>query len=161
MAADNTLQNEFKNIPWFSELTPIQSERLAAITKLLVSNPGEELFREGVYIILSGEVLLENYIPSLGKVGMVKAEALDVIGWSSLTPVVRQRSATARICRTARVLAIEGEALTRLCEEDHDLGFLIMRRVANIVASQFLTTRLHLYDLIRNSNHSLAQSNLF
>jgi CRP/FNR family transcriptional regulator, cyclic AMP receptor protein len=166
MAANIALQTEIKNIPWFSELTSFQVERLIAISTVRVFTPGEEIFREGdradcVYIILSGEILLENYIPSLGKVGTVKAEALDVIGWSSLTPVVRQRTATARVCRSVRVLAIEGEALTRLCEEDHDLGFLVMRRIANIVASQFLTTRLHLYDLIRNTSHSLSQSNLF
>ena len=157
---------EIQNIPWFSELTPIQVERLARISHLCDCKPGEELFREGdrtdyLYIVLSGQILAENYIPSLGKQGALHADPLDVIGWSCLTPVVRQRIATARVSQAAHLLAIEGEPLARLCESDHDLGFIIMRRVANIVASQFLATRLYLYDIIQNTSHSLAQSNLF
>jgi len=157
---------EIRNIPWFNELTSSQVERLARISSIQNSQPGEELFREGdrveyLYIILSGKIAIENYIPSLGKQIVNAGEPLDVIGWSCLTPVVRQRTATARVCQPSRLLSINGEALAQLCEEDHDLGFLIMRRVANIVASQFLATRLHLYDIIRNSSHSLAQSNLF
>ncbi len=160
------LIEEIRNIPWFNELTPTQVERLASISTIHSSQPGEELFREGdrvdnLYIILTGKIVLENYIPSLGKQIINAGEPLDVIGWSCLTPVVRQRTATARVCQPSRLLSINGEALSQLSEEDHDLGFLIMRRVANIVASQFLSTRLHLYDIIRNSSHSLAQSNLF
>jgi CRP/FNR family cyclic AMP-dependent transcriptional regulator len=166
MANIDNLYEEIHNIPWFSELTSLQLERLALISAIRSVQPGEELFREGdradnVYIILSGEILLENFIPSLGKVGFLKAQPLDVVGWSSLTPVVRQRTATARICQAGHVLMIDGAALSRLCENDHDLGYIIMRRVANIVASQFLSTRLHLFDIIRNTTHSLSQSNLF
>jgi CRP-like cAMP-binding protein len=166
MIYTRTLVEEIQNIPWFSELTSFQSERLASIATIRQAQPGEELFREGdrtdfLYIILSGQILVENYIPSLGKQGVTHAEPLDVIGWSCLTPMVRQRIATARVCQPSRLLCIQGEPLARLCEEDHDLGFLVMRRVSNIVASQFLATRLYLYDIIQNSSHSLAQSNLY
>ncbi len=154
-----SLIEEIQNIPWFNELTYAQVEQLAAISKIRQIQPEEELFREGdrtdfMYVILSGQILVENYIPSLGKHGVTHAEPLDVIGWSCLTPMVRQRIATARACQPSRVLAIEGESLAQLCDSDHDLGYLIMRRVANIVASQFLATRLYLYDIIQNSSQN-------
>lgn len=158
---------EIQNIPWFNELSSTQVEKLAEIARIESVDPGEELFKEGdrpdtLYVVLDGEIVLENYIPSVGKHFLAKAEPLDVVGWSSLTPVVRQRSVTARVCQPSRVLAIQGEALFHLCETDHDLGFLVMRRVSNIVASHYLNSRLHLYDLIRNSSTpSLSQSNLF
>jgi CRP/FNR family transcriptional regulator, cyclic AMP receptor protein len=160
------LVDEILNIPWFSELTTAQAEQLAEISRICECKTGDELFKEGdradnLYIVLSGQILAENYIPSLGKHGVLHAEPLDVIGWSCLTPVVRQRVATARACLPSRVLSIEGEPLVHLCENDHDLGYIVMRRVANIVASQYLATRLYLYDIIQNSSHSLAQSNLF
>jgi hypothetical protein len=39
-----------------------------------------------------------------------------------------------------------------MCDEDHDLGYLIMKRLANVVASQYLVNRLVLYDLIIKNN---------
>ena len=35
-----------------------------------------------------------------------------------------------------------------LCEEDNHIGFVIMRRLANVVATNMLTTKLQLLDLI-------------
>jgi CRP-like cAMP-binding protein len=167
MTPNAVVIQEIKNIPWFYELNSSQVEKLADIAWLKFVSTGDELFKEGdrpdcLYIILDGEVILENYIPSAGTHFLAKAEPLDVVGWSSMTPIVRQRSVTARVCRPTRVLTIRGEALFRLCEADHDLGFLVMRRIANIVATHYLNSRLHLYDLIRNSSTpSLSQSNLF
>jgi hypothetical protein len=40
----------------------------------------------------------------------------------------------------------------KICETDCDLGFIIMRRLANIVASRMLNHRLHLMRLITNQN---------
>jgi CRP/FNR family cyclic AMP-dependent transcriptional regulator len=158
-----SLIEEIHNIPWFYELTPIQIDRLAKISRIQQFQPEEVLFHEGdrfdnLYIILSGEVIFENYIPTIGNHTVAHAEPLDVIGWSCLTPVVRQRPATVKALSHGRIISIKGEELIKLCEEDHDLGYLIMRRVANIVASQFLSIRLHLYEIIRNTTHSLTQT---
>jgi CRP/FNR family transcriptional regulator, cyclic AMP receptor protein len=159
-----SLIEEIQNIPWFNELTPAQVEQLAAISRIAEFHPEEIVFHEGdrtdfMYVVLSGQILAENYIPSLGDQGVLHAEPLDVIGWSCLTPMVRQRIATARACQPSRLLAIEGEALASLCDSDRDLGYVIMRRVANIVASQFLATRLYLYDIIQNFAPAVDRSN--
>ncbi len=162
-----SLVEEIQNIPWFHELTPIQIDRLAKISRCQYFQPDEELFHEGdrvenLYIILSGEIILENYVPTMGNLIVAHANPLDVIGWSCLTPVVRQRTATVKALKLAHVISIKGEELIKLCEEDPDLGYIVMRRVANIVASQFLSTRLHLYEIIRNTTtHSLIQPESF
>ena len=166
MNLPNELIHEIQNVPWFNELSSFQVECLAQICSFREVKPGEELFREGdrpdnLYVVLSGEIVLEYFIPSMGKLCLTRAEPLDIVGWSCMTPIARQRAVTARACQPSRLIAIKGEELLGLCEEDHDLGYLVMRRVANVVASHFLTTRLHLFELIRNSAHSLAQSNLF
>jgi CRP-like cAMP-binding protein len=161
-----SLIKDIQNIPWFHELTPIQIDRLADISMIHTLQPEEVLFQEGdrvenLYIILSGEVLFENYIPTMGNHAVSHAESLDVIGWSCLTPIVRQRTATVKALKLARLVSIKGDDLIKLCEEDSDLGYIIMRRVANIVATQFLSTRLHLYEIIRSSTHSLTQPGPF
>ena len=73
---------------------------------------------------------------------------LDVVGWSSLTPVVRQRISTVRALQPTRLLVLESDSLRRICDEDHDLGYIIMRRVANVVASRLLTMRLHMLETL-------------
>ena len=158
MENQSSLVEDIQNIPWFHELTVNQIERLAKISVIQNLQPEEILFQEGdrvenLYIILSGEVVLENYIPTMGNQDVTHAEPLDVIGWSCLTPVVRQRTVTIKALKLARLVSIKGEDLINLCQEDSDLGYIIMRRVANIVASQFLSTRLHLYEIIRSTTH--------
>ncbi|MDY6868444.1 MAG: cyclic nucleotide-binding domain-containing protein [Chloroflexota bacterium] len=142
-----------KSIPWFLELSPESIQRLCAVADVQSFCPNDVIFSEGeqhsyLYIILEGKVSVESYVPGYGPMPIFTAESLDVIGWSSLTPVVRQKTGTARILEPTRLLAFEANALMELCESDCDLGFIIMRRLANIVASRLLTHRLHLLELI-------------
>jgi hypothetical protein len=38
--------------------------------------------------------------------------------------------------------------LIPMCEEDHDIGFCVYKRISNVAARTFLTTRLQLLNLI-------------
>jgi CRP/FNR family transcriptional regulator, cyclic AMP receptor protein len=155
------IKQALENIPWFLDLNGSQLERLANIASFQQVNVGEEVFHEGdredfLYIVLEGQVALETFVPSRGLIKTFTAEPLDIFGWSSLTPVVRQRLSNARAVLPCRLIAIEGESLKVLCDEDHDVGFVIMRRLANIVASRLLSTRLALFDVIvQNSNETV------
>ena len=152
-----------QSIPWFVDLSPSQVERLASIAGIRCVSSGEELFREGdregyMYVVLEGQLNLENYVPTHGVLYLYTANPLDILGWSSMTPVVRQLTASARAISAAKLIAFDSEALHILCEEDHDLGYIIMRRLANVVASQLLVSRLSLYDLImRNAQDQPLQ----
>jgi CRP/FNR family cyclic AMP-dependent transcriptional regulator len=151
-----------ENIPWFLDLKRSQLELLAKIARFQQVNAGEEVFREGdredyLYIVMEGQLSLETFVPSRGLIRTFTAEPLDIFGWSSLTPVVRQRLSNARAVIPCRLIAIEGESLKNLCEQDHDIGYIIMRRLANIVASRLLSTRLALFDVIvQNSNEVIG-----
>jgi len=78
------------------------------------------------------------------------AEPMDVVGWSSVTPVVRRRTAGAQAVLPSCLARLDAAGLRKLCEEDHDLGYIVMRRMANVVASRLLTTRLQLLDMFAN-----------
>ena len=75
------------------------------------------------------------------------AEPMDIVGWSSITPVVRQRTAAARAVLPSRLVRMLAVELYKLCDEDHDLGYVVMRRLSNVIASRLLTTRLQLLDM--------------
>lgn len=145
--------NAIKNIPWFFELKPESVQRLTSIAEIRTFDANEVIFAEGeqhpfLYVVLEGKVCLESFVPGRGSLPIFTAESLDVIGWSSMTPVVRQKTSTARALEPVTMLAFGAEDLMELCETDCDLGFIIMRRLSNVVASRFLTHRLHLLELI-------------
>ena len=142
-----------KSVPWFLELNPESLQRLSGIANLCSFNTGDILFSEGeqhpiLYILLEGKVLLESFVPGHGIMPIFVAESLDVVGWSSLTPMVRQKTSTARVLEHTVALSFASEAMMELCESDCVLGFVIMRRLANIVASRYLNHKLHLLELI-------------
>lgn len=144
--------DELKKIPWFRELTPEHFQRMAAIATLRSVKAGETLFREGekedyLYIVMEGRVALDMFVPHRGKVRFYTVEKMDVFGWSSVTPVVRQRTAGAIAVMDGRVVALDAEKLRQICDEDHDLGYVVMRRLANIVAGRLMVTRLQLIDM--------------
>ena len=152
------ITNTIKSIPWFFDLSSESVQRLSLIAKIFEFPEGEEIFAEGeqhpnLYIILDGKIGLESIVPGHGPLLISTTESLDVIGWSSLTPVVRQNTCSAFVIEPARVLMFNADSLMSLCEEDCDLGFTIMRRLANIVASRLLTHRLQLLELLTFKNN--------
>lgn len=145
-----------KRIPWFVDLTKAQLDNLASIMTPHELETGEILFHEGdredyLYILLEGQMVLEVEVPTRGQVVMYTAEELDIIGWSSMTPIVRQRTASARATRPSLLLGFNNKLLQQFCDEDHELGYVIMRRLANIVANRVLTTRICLLEIIAQS----------
>jgi CRP-like cAMP-binding protein len=152
---ETSLTASLQSIPWFLELKPAQMERLAQIAHIVHLQMGECLFVEGeqidmLYLVLNGRVIIESYVPTRGQLEIFSAELLDIIGWSSLTPVVRQRAFSARAVQAAALIGFDGPALRQLCEQDHDIGYIVMRRIANVIASRLLVTRLHLVNMIAN-----------
>jgi CRP/FNR family transcriptional regulator, cyclic AMP receptor protein len=155
-----------RSIPWFLELNPTEMENLANISFLRQAKTNEDLFVEGekedyLYVVLEGQLSLEIYIPTRGRMCITSAEPLDIIGWSSMTPVVRQKTASARATVPTRLIGFDAEALYRMCEEDHHLGYIIMRRLSNVVASRLLTTRIHLMDAFIYSGQKPGASQTF
>lgn len=153
----STLIETLKTIPWFLELKPQQISALAAISTIVEVKAGNSIFCEGdrvdnIYIILSGAIGMDMAVPTQGIVRIYTAEALDIIGWSKLTPVVRQRTASATALKDSTLLVINGDEMSQLCEDDPRVGYVVMRRLANVVASNLLTIKLQLIDLILQSN---------
>jgi CRP-like cAMP-binding protein len=152
MDDEKSLKEMLQAIPWFQELTDEHFLKIASISNAVVLPKDELLFRQGdkqeyLYILIEGRVGIELYSPERGYIRVFTAEPLDVVGWSSATPVVRQRTASARAVFESRLVAIDSAELNRLCEEDHELGYIVMRRLANVVAGRLMICRLQLIDL--------------
>ncbi len=142
----------FQEIPWFKELKLEYIQKIATISHLRHFKAGEVFFHEGdkqdfFYVVLEGRVALDMFIPHHGKVRFYTAEPWDTFGWSSVTPVIHQRTAGAVAVVAGAVIGTDAGKLRQLCDEDHDLGYLVMSRLANVVASRLIVTRLQLLDM--------------
>jgi len=157
---DNTLDtiDTLKNIPLFFEFKPGQLEQIAQISDLIEIDPGDIPIHEGakldfVYILLEGEIKVEVFVPTFGQVETSRLGPFDILGWSAMTPIVRQRTGTTTALTHCRLLRIDGKMLYQLCEEDHDIGFIVYRRLAIVAARSFLTTRIQLMNLLAKSGN--------
>lgn len=152
MSPEEKIYTELLKIPWFQELKVEHVRQIAEISTLRPFKAGEVFFHEGdkqdfFYIVLSGRVALDMFVPHRGKVRFYTCEEWDNFGWSAVTPVVRTRTAGAMAVVDGVVISTDVTKLNELCERDHDFGYIFMRRMSNVIASRLLVTRLQLLDI--------------
>jgi CRP-like cAMP-binding protein len=155
MESNSSITDILGSIPWFTELNREQRNRIERISKRLSVSASEYIFLEGdkedyVYILLQGQLAIVMMVPGQEELCVHLAQPNEIIGWSSVTPIIRQRTASARALTPSQLLAIDSVKLREFCDEDHDMGYLIMRRLVNVVATRLLLTRLQLVEIITN-----------
>ncbi|MEN8242444.1 MAG: Crp/Fnr family transcriptional regulator [Chloroflexota bacterium] len=152
MAKEKELIKILQAIPWFQKLSDEHFKKISKISSIKMLSTNEVLFKQGdseksLYILIEGRIGLDIYGPVKGYIRVYTAEPMDVVGWSSATPVIRQRTASATAVLDSRLIAIDAVKLNQLCEEDHHLGYIVMRRLANVVAARLMISRLQTLDL--------------
>lgn len=153
MVDKSDLNQALESVPWLEELSQENTQKLANISHLTIIEAQKFVFREGdiedfIYILISGQVDIEMKVPKLQTILVHSAEPFDIVGWSSVTPVVRQRTASARASQRCTLIAIDAAKLRELCEENHDIGYVILCHIANIIATRLLVTRLQMLDIL-------------
>ena len=139
--------------PFFQELPAeirTQLEQLATPRKF---HPGMTLFQEGarheeIYFVVSGRVRLEMFVPGRVRQPLMTVGPGDIAGWSPLF-AGHMMTATAVALEPVQTLAINGRALSGLCESDHEAGYHIMRQLVIVLSNRLLATRLQLLDLFQ------------
>jgi CRP/FNR family cyclic AMP-dependent transcriptional regulator len=114
-------------------------------------NAGEMIFREGedantFYLIRHGKVALETSGPQHGSVIIETLSEGEVLGWSWMVPPYRWRF-DARAVEAVRAIALDGRCLRGRSEEDHDLGYELMKRAALVMERRLQAARLQLLDV--------------
>jgi len=105
---------------------------------------GECIFREGepanrFYLIRSGKVALET-ATERGTNTLQLIGGQDVLGWSWLYPPYYWHF-DARAIEKTDAIFIYGTRLREICEEDHDLGYELMKRTASTLISRLVAAR--------------------
>lgn len=134
--------------PFTKGMSPKQINALADFSMEVEFKPGELVFREGdpanrFYLIRDGKVAIESYVEEVGIVPVQIVGAGDVLGWSWLFPPYYW-SFDARAIEPCRAIFFYGTPLRDRCEEDHDLGYEMLKRMSAIVVSRLQATRKQL-----------------
>jgi CRP-like cAMP-binding protein len=103
------------------------------------------LFHEGspareFYLIVKGKVALETALVGCDAIPIQTLGEGEVVGWSWLLPPYEWHY-SARAVEPTQVIALDGVALRQRCEEDHDLGYEIMKRFALVIVQRLAATR--------------------
>ena len=137
--------------PVFAGLSHAQLELIAGCGVNERFAPGDRLFTEGTpaerfFLIREGAVALEVDAPGRGALVIETLHEGDVVGWSWLFEPYRWQF-DARAREPVRAVAFDGACLRGKCEDDHELGYELMRRFAALLIDRLQATRLQLLDV--------------
>ena len=115
--------------------------------------PAQQIFESGspanrFYLILEGQVVLESELAEPGV--MLPVQALgpgDNLGWSWLFPPYLVHL-SARAVTPTRTIFFYGTRLREQCEQDHELGYELMKRIAEVATECLRVTQLRLSELV-------------
>jgi CRP-like cAMP-binding protein len=100
------------------------------------------------YLIQSGHVTLAARTGGKGSIEVQTVGPGEVIGWSWLVPPHRwQFQAVARDAVAG--IAFDGEWLRDQCENDYQLGYLLLKHLVTVLAARLAATRRQLFETRR------------
>jgi len=116
----------------------------------------QEIFHESFaadhfYLIQSGHIALQTFIPGQGATTIETIGAGDTLGWSWLFPP-HSWHFTAVSLEPTETVTLCARTLREEMEENHDFGYEIAMRVSRVILDRLQATRvrmLELYDVPR------------
>jgi CRP/FNR family cyclic AMP-dependent transcriptional regulator len=137
-------------------------ERLLPLASIRECRAGTVIFQEGeaadsIAVVAAGTVALEMRFPGRGRVRLLTVGRGELLGWSALLGGGAV-TATAVAQTDLRLVSFSGRELADLCEQDHEVGFHVMRRLAWAVSRRLTATRLQLLDLYSREAPIVPQS---
>ena len=149
-----TLEKILSEHPFFHDFP----ERHLALVVGCASNArfetGNVIFREGeeanmFYLIRQGKVALQMASERRGPFTVLTVGEGEILGWSWLFPPHKYKF-SARTLEPTRAFAIDGRCLRGKAEEDHDLGYHLLKRWAPILERALDATRLQLVNVYQD-----------
>ena len=137
----------------FRGLSDSLLKEIAAIGKETFVKKGEFVFREGekadqLHFLISGSIALRVKLTSKPEHVTVSfvGKPYESFGWSGVVPPYHYTSSA--ICEEdSQILVVPSEKLMQILEKHPEAGFIVMKRIAEIIA-----------DRLRNSRQALLKT---
>ena len=151
--SESSLLETLRGISFLEGATSEDLERIASVAQLEQYPVGATLFRENesldcIFLVASGSVALELPGPGQGVKRTYTVGSGELLGWSPILSKLPM-TATARALMLTRVVALNGQKVLAICEQDPRFGFAFMRRTAQALAKRLDATRAQLIDEYR------------
>jgi CRP-like cAMP-binding protein len=146
-----TLERIIAEQPFFAGLEQSSLNLLTGCASNVRFDAGVYIFKEGdeaneFYLIRGGKVALELFAPQQKPIIVETLGVGEILGWSWLLPPFQWKF-FARAMEDTRALALDGKCLRTKCEENHDLGYEMLKRFAHIIERRLEATRFQLLDV--------------
>lgn len=141
--------------PMFEGIDRRLIELLAGCASNRFFKPGETITRDGApanefYLIRHGRVAIEMYAPGRGPITILTIEPGEALGWSWMVEPYRWHF-DAHAIDPVRATVLDAKCLRTKCEEDHELGYVLLKRFIPVMESRLQATRLQLLDVYGKS----------
>ncbi|MFP3944218.1 MAG: cyclic nucleotide-binding domain-containing protein [Alphaproteobacteria bacterium] len=145
------LERIVREHPFFSGFDDEFCKTVGGCARNVRFEAGDYLFHEGeaadrLYLLRSGRVSLETVMPGRAAVTFQTLDEGDMVGVSWLIPPYRW-AYDAKALDLTRAIAMDATCLRRKCEEDHDLGYEMMKRFVPVLVERLHATRLQMLDV--------------
>ncbi len=153
-----TLESILAAHPFFHGLDPGLMQLIIECALNVRFRPEHYLFHEGeqathFFLIREGRVALETTATPQRPVIIETIETGEVLGWSWLFPPYCWHF-SARAIEPVRAIMLDGICLREKSENDHRVGYELMKRVASILIQRLQATRLQLLDIYNVNGES-------
>jgi CRP-like cAMP-binding protein len=130
-----------------SELDPQQLRKLVPLAEQKQYYTDQIIFEIGdqspfFHLIVSGDVALEQNVGGR-PVRLLTLHHGDAMGWSALTGDCRAHF-QARALSAVSTVAFPGQRLRKACDRDPAMGYILMKRLLEIVSERLDATRARL-----------------
>ena len=126
---------------------------LASGARPFTAAQGVLLAREGetaktFFLIQAGHVALDLHAPNRGAVPIQTVGPGEIAGWSWLVPPHRWQF-DCRAVDPVQGLVFDAEWLREKCDQDHELGYHLLKQLVAVIANRLAATRLQLLDIYK------------
>ena len=144
----DTLANLTANHPFLSGLDPRFCNFLNECASVWRLGPSQDIFREhgnadSFYLIQSGRVALDIFVPRAGVETIQTLESGEALGWSWLFPPYRWHF-TAKAIEPTELIGFDAAHLRERMQEDRDFGNELLARIACVLYQRLQATRRQL-----------------
>jgi len=146
--------SDFNQLEIFSVFSEEQLDELSIITEETSFNKGDRIYEKGnraryMFVVLKGLVSLREISPG-DEVGIAfeKRERGDFFGSASFMKP-QEYTLTAVCLQDTQVLAIDADQLFDLCEEDSNLGYKFMKKIAQIYFARYKVAKRQIHQMVK------------
>jgi len=134
-----------RNTELFQDLSDETLRAIADLATVASYEDGDSVYELGddaddLYLVDSGRVRFSLGVGNRPDASGSVMTAGKIVGWAALLEAQPRRLATATCLEPSRLFAINGRALLQIFDRDTAAGYTVMRRLAAMIARNFMET---------------------